>query len=375
MSTAPTPIAKGLEGVEVDESAISFVDGEHGSLSYRGYDLDELVQLPFDAVTLLVLRGELPSAQELAAFQRALCAAGALSSGECDLLARLAETPAHPMQVLQAITPVLDRHDAFASFGDGAQGLVVAAKLPQIVARLMALRRGAAVPAYPETEQDSIRRFLLQLPDGVSEPRERALRITQILQIEHGFNAGTFAARVTASTLAPVENCISAAIGTLHGVLHGGADQAALETADEVGDAPRAPAFVDDCIANGRKVMGMGHREYKVLDPRARYVKALADELATTPELRRTFDTLVAIEDRFRSRMAERGKPLHANLEFYKGLVYRALGLPPAFFTAAFTMARAYGYTAHFLESRQDNRIIRPAMRYVGPPPRPLPAA
>jgi citrate synthase len=368
--TAQSSIAKGLEGIEVDESAISLVDGEAGQLSYRGYDLADLVELPFDAVALLVLTGELPGDGEVHSFQRELHGAGALSDREMSLLTHLADAPAHPMQVLQGIAPVLDRPRMFERFGEGAQGLVIAAKLPQISAALIALRDGERIPAYPEAAGDSPRRFLQQIPGGVSEVRERTLRITQILQIEHGFNAGTFSARVTASTLAPVENCISAALGTLHGVLHGGADQAALETADEVEDPSRAAAFVDECLATGRKVMGMGHREYKVLDPRARYVKALADELATTAPLRRTFEVLERMEARFRERVAEKGKPLHANLEFYKGPIYRALGLGPSYFTAAFAMARVFGYVAHFLESRQDNRIIRPSARYVGRRPR-----
>ena len=175
-------------------------------------------------------------------------------------------------------------------------------------------------------------------------------------------------ARATASTLAPVENALSAAFGTLHGVLHGGADQAALETADRVGTPEAAPAFVDECLASKTKVMGMGHREYKVLDPRARYLKTLAADLCAGTEHEITYRTLVAIEDRFTERMAEVGKSLYANLEFYKGVIYRTLGLPTPFFTANFALARVFGYLAHFIESRADNRLVRPKAHYVGPP-------
>jgi citrate synthase len=174
-------------------------------------------------------------------------------------------------------------------------------------------------------------------------------------------------ARVVASTLAPVENAVSAAFGALHGVLHGGADQAALETADRVGSPDLAPAFVDDCLARGDKVMGMGHREYKVVDPRAVHLKALAGRLAAGTEHEVTFRTLEAIESRFTERMAERGKDLYANVEFYKGLVFRVLGLPPRFFTALFGMSRVFGYLAHFSESRVDNRLVRPQAHYIGP--------
>ena len=153
----------------------------------------------------------------------------------------------------------------------------------------------------------------------------------------------------------------------LHGVLHGGADQAALETADRVGSPERAAEFVDRCLATGEKVMGMGHREYKVVDPRAVHLKRLAEQLTAGTEHEVTFRTLQAIEARFTERMAEQGKDLYANVEFYKGLVFRVLGLPPRFFTALFGMARVFGYLAHFAECRQDNRIVRPQAHYVGP--------
>ncbi len=191
--------------------------------------------------------------------------------------------------------------------------------------------------------------------------------MTQILQIEHSFNASTFVARATASTLAPVENALSAAFGTLHGRLHGAADAAALETADQVGRPECAAAFVDECLANKIKVMGMGHREYRVLDPRARHLKTLAESLCSGTEHEVTYQTLVAIEARFTERMAADGKSLYANLEFYKGVIYRTLGLPDRFFTATFALARVFGYLAHFIESREDNRLVRPKAHYIGP--------
>ncbi|NJN50472.1 MAG: hypothetical protein HC809_00400 [Gammaproteobacteria bacterium] len=176
---------------------------------------------------------------------------------------------------------------------------------------------------------------------------------------------------MVASTLAPVENVLAAAFAALHGRLHGGADEAALEAARLVGSPGAAAGFVDDCLEHGTKVMGMGHREYRVLDPRARYVKSFARELAAGTDLANTTATLEAIEARFCERMRAKGKHLHANLEFYKGIVYSAVGLPSDFFTPAFAMARVFGYLAHFMESRHDNRIMRPAARYVGVVPSP----
>ena len=352
-------IRKGLEGVVVDTTAISLVDGDNGILSYRGHSIDELVTMPFGDVAALVVDGE--CSYRLAG---ELALEADLSDRELALVLSLPRDT-HPMHVLQGLTPLLDPTRAFTNRGEAAQGFAVAAKLPALLASHLL---GAAPP--PTDRMDPAARFLHHIGTPDTDVARRAYNTTQILQIEHSFNASTFVARAAASTLAPVENALSAAFGTLHGVLHGGADQAALETADEVGSPEAAPAFVDACLADKRKVMGMGHREYKVLDPRARYLKALAAELCAGTEHEITYRTLVAIEARFTERMAEQDKSLYANLEFYKGVIYRALGLPTRFFTANFALARVFGYLAHFMESRVDNRIVRPKAAYVGPPVR-----
>lgn len=360
MSTNGTEhIKRGLEGVVVDTTAISLVDGEHGVLSYRGIPIDDLVELPFGEVAALVVDGAVGTG-----ITEAAAAAAELSARERSLVLSLPRAT-HPMHVLQGVTPLLDRTDAFAERGEAAQGFAVAAKLPAIVAtHLLGENVHTAVSADPAL------RFLELAGAPDTDIARRAYSVTQILQLEHSFNASTFVARATASTLAPVENALSAAFGTLHGVLHGGADQAALETADRVGCPEKAAAFVDECLATKTKVMGMGHREYRVLDPRARYLKALAADLTRGTPHEVTYRTLVAMESRFTERMAEQGKDLYANLEFYKGVIYRTLGLPTPFFTANFALSRVYGYLAHFIESRQDNRLVRPKAHYVGNPVR-----
>jgi citrate synthase len=357
-------IHKGLDGVVVDTTAISLVDGARGQLSYRGHDIGTLVERPFAEVAALVATGRAD-----AAFARQLTEHSRLSPREEALVLALPEGT-HPMHVLQGVTPLLDRTDAFTGMGEAAQGFAAAAKLPALIATHF--RRASVREVRAD---DPITQFLGQIAAPDREDARRAFEAAQILQIEHGFNAGTFTARVVASTLAPVENALSAAFGALHGVLHGGADQAALETADRVGAPERAAAFVDACLASGEKVMGMGHREYRVVDPRAVHLKRLAGRLVAGTEHELTFATLVAIEARFTERMAERGKDLYANVEFYKGLVFRVLGLPPRFFTALFGMARVFGYLAHFVESREDNRLVRPQAHYVGPSVAPLPPA
>jgi citrate synthase len=363
-------VPKGLEGVEVDVTKISLVDGEHGRLSYRGHDVAQLIDWPFASVVLLVLTGEEPTGAARREFETALAHAARLSDADGALLALAAKTDVHPMAVLQGLIPLLSRTGEFEQYGDAAHGFTIAAKLPALIAGLHRLRSAGTLADLSALDAHALldpnARFLAQMGFATNPALAHAFDVTQILQIEHSFNASTFAARVVASTLAPVENVLAAALGALHGALHGGADQAALEMAIEVGDASRAADFVDECLATGRKIMGMGHREYRVLDPRARFVKALAANLAKGTSLEPLYLTLEAIEARITERMAERGTELHANLEFYKGIVYRAAGLPPDYFTAAFAMARVYGYLAHFIESRINNRIIRPAARYIG---------
>lgn len=351
-------VDKGLADVVVGETAISLVDGANGALYYRGRNVDELVDWPFAEVAAWVLTGRRGMGHELEA---ELTASAALSAREAGLVLGLPRTT-HPMLALQCAAVGLDDSERFADYGEAAPGLAVAAKLPTLIATHLA---GAMLP--PNDQANGIDRFLAQIDAPGGAAARRAFETMQILQIEHGFNASTYAARVIASTLAPVQSVIAGAIGTLHGRLHGGADQAALEAADRVGSPDQAAQFVDACIARKQRVMGMGHREYRTLDPRAKHARRWAQALTQGTEHEATFETLAAIERRFNERMAERGKAMHANIEFYKGLIYRALGLPARYFTACFAMARVFGYLAHFMESRQDNRLIRPAVRYVGP--------
>lgn len=187
----------------------------------------------------------------------------------------------------------------------------------------------------------------------------------------HSFNASTFTARVVTSTLAPPASALAAAMGSLYGPLHGAADQGALEMAQEVGQPERAADFVAECLAKGRLVMGMGHREYRVVDPRSKIVKVLAEEIAAAPEEKRLIETLKAVDEAFVAQTAHKKRSLRANLEFYKGVVYLALGLPKEFFTATFAAARIFGWSAHIVEQRKDNRIVRPSANYIGPAPQP----
>jgi citrate synthase len=369
---AVVDIKKGLEGVVVDSTSISLVDGDAGRLFYRGLPIERLVKHPFAAVAHLVVFGDLPDAARLQQFEDFLWNAGRLPTALAQTLGKLAQLGGHPMATLQAAMPLMAFAPPAQQFGrsDAEQeALVVAARLPAALAMLLALHAGRPPTVYPETRRYG-ERFLQLLHDRA--PSEKAVRIleqTQILQIDHSFNASTFTARVVTSTLAPPASAMAAAMGSLYGPLHGAADQGALEMAQEVGDPERAANFVADSLAKGRLVMGMGHREYRVVDPRSRIVKMLAEEIASTPAEKRLIETLKAVDEAFVAQTAQKKRALRANLEFYKGVVYLALGLPKEFFTATFAAARIFGWSAHIVEQRRDNRIVRPSANYIGPAP------
>ena len=371
---AVVDIKKGLEGVVVDSTSISLVDGEAGRLYYRGYPIETLVKHPFAAVAHLVVFGDLPNDAQLRDFEEFLWDAGRLPKGLITVMEPLARLGGHPMATLQAAMPLMALDPPAGRIGrsaDEQEALVVAARLPAAHARLMSLRAGRAATPYPKTRHYG-ERFLRLLHNRA--PAAAAVRIfeqTQILQIDHSFNASTFTARVVTSTLAPPASAQAAAMGSLYGPLHGAADQGALEMAEEVGGPDKAADFVARCLASGRLVMGMGHREYRVVDPRSKLVKILAEESATRAHERQLLETLKAVDQAFVAQTAHKQRALRANLEFYKGIVYLSLGLPKEFFTATFAMARVFGWSAHIVEQRKDNRIVRPAANYIGPKPRP----
>jgi citrate synthase len=371
---AVVDIKKGLEGVVVDSTSISLVDGEAGRLYYRGYPIEKLVNHPFAAVAHLVLFGELPGASALTEFEHFLWEAGRLPAEFAAVLQQLSQLGGHPMATLQAAMPLMAYAPPAKKIGrtdDEQEALVIAARLPAAYALLLAFRAGRPPSAYPETRRYGERFLQLVYDRGPSDKQVRIFEQTQILQIDHSFNASTFTARVVTSTLAPPASALSAAMGSLYGPLHGAADQGALEMAQEVGGPEQAAAFVAESLAKGRLVMGMGHREYRVVDPRSKIVKRLAEEIAAQPGEKYLLETLKAVDEAFVAQTAHKKRSLRANLEFYKGVVYLSLGLPKEFFTATFAAARIFGWSAHIVEQRKDNRIVRPSANYIGPAPQP----
>lgn len=367
-----TSINKGLEGVIVNTTSVSHVDGEAGRLYYRGEPIETLAQRRFAEVMHLAVFGSLPSAERLAEVEEYLWEAGRLPLEFVATLRQLARHGAHPMATLQAVAPLLALEPPTARLGRSAaeeEGLLIAARIPAVMATVRAALQDHPDPVYPSSRRYGER--FLQMFEGAaaSETAVEVFEATQILQLDHSFNASTFTARVVTSTDAPPASALAAAMGALFGAKHGAADQLALEMAQEVGDAKNAESFVASCLASGRLVMGMGHREYRVVDPRARIIKGLAGRLELNAENRRLLEILCAVEESFIAQTAHKRRSLRANMEFYKGIVYLALGIPKEYFTALFAASRSFGWTAHVVEQRADNRIIRPAAEYVGPLP------
>lgn len=368
MTTEQTVFSNDLAGIVVGETAISDVQGDIGLLSYRGIDVNDLVGVPFLHVVWMVLFGDWPNEQEKSRLKAFMCLHMRLTYTEIDLLQHVSRD-LHPMLMLQGLLPLLKlpEEQTLEIGQDAEQGLFLAAKISALVAAHHRLAQSKVIlPPVPGRLFHE--NFLNMFHGSAPTPEQvRMLDAAQILQMEHSFNCGTFAGRVCASTLAPIQSCISASIGTLFGKLHGGADQAALEMAMAIGSPDKAEAYVKDCLANKVKIMGMGHREYRTVDPRAKVLKPMAVELCQDAESKNLLATLVAVEEACQREFADKGKEIWANVEFYKGAVFHSLGIPTQDFTALFAMSRVFGYVAHFLEFRQDNRLIRPRALYTGP--------
>jgi citrate synthase len=363
-----TTYAKGLEGVIANESALSNVEGAEGRLSYLGYSIDELVEhCTFEEVTHLLHHGHLPNQTELNALEQELRTQRELPQGVLDFL-KSAPKDANPMDVLRTGVSMLGLYDKRAKVGEpdmAANALIaisLVAKTPVIVAAYHRFRQGLELPPV-RTDLSEAAHFLY-LINGEA-PSERATKILDVaytLHADHGMNASTFSARVTVATLSDFYSAMTSAIGTLKGPLHGGANEGVIHMLEKIGSLDQVDAFVEGKLERKEKIMGIGHRVYKVLDPRAPHLRKLAIEL--TEELGEP--KWIQMSERIAQIMRER-KGLNANVDFYSATVYHSLNIPTDLFTPIFAIARMSGWTAQVLEQLRDNRLYRPLTLYTGP--------
>jgi citrate synthase len=366
------PLRPGLEGVPVAESAISFIDGKRARLSYRGYAVEELARKScYEEVAWLLLKGELPTQRELAEFDRQLRSHRRIKFRLRDLLKCLPET-GHPMGALQAAVAALGMFypakDVSNPQTNWESVIRIIAKMPTIVAAFHRLRNGDD-DLPPRDDLDHAANFYWMLFEREPSPAIRkVLDACLILHAEHTMNASTFAGRVAASTLADPYTVVSAAIGTLTGPLHGGANEQVLDMLEEIGSVENVRPWLQEAVAKKRKIMGFGHRVYKVKDPRATVLQELAEHVFAETGRPKLYDIAVELERAAAEVLGPKG--IYPNVDFYSGIIYKSLGIPKDLFTPIFAISRVAGWLAHWLEQLQNNRIFRPEQIYVGKPDR-----
>jgi citrate synthase len=370
MSTSPQSVAsavsKGLEGIVAAKTQLSDVRGDVGQLIYCGYDINELAgKVSYEEVVHLLHHGHLPSSRELAELKAVLIGYRELPQGVIDLITQLPKS-CPPMHALRTGVSALGCYDTVADDDTmdaqrrKAQRLI--AQVPVLMAYFHRSRQGLPL-VHPNPALGEAANFLWMINGELPSPQmESTMDVCYVLHADHGMNASTFSARVTIATLSDMYSAITTAIGTLKGPLHGGANEGVIKMLKEIGSLDHVDAYVEEALANKRKIMGIGHRVYKVLDPRAPHLKRMAQVLSTQlgdPKW-------IQMSERIASLMLER-KGLHANVDFYSATVYYSLGIPTDLFTPVFAIARTSGWTAHVLEQLADNRLIRPQSEYTGP--------
>lgn len=365
-TASPPPVVAGLEGVVVAESSISYVDGQNGRLVYRGYQIEDLAERStFEETTRLLLDGELPRRRDLEEFTSQLAAERALDERVLDLLHEL-PIDAEPMAMLRTTVSAMGMFDP-----DGAdsspeatrrRGMRLIARFPTIVAAFDRVRN-AEEPVAPREDLSHAANFLYMLSGEEPDPADaRILDVCLILHAEHGMNASTFCARVTAATLSDLHSAITSAVGTLKGPLHGGANQEVMRMLLEIEERGIDPGdYAREKLAAHEKVMGFGHRVYKTMDPRAPILRRFSKELGERTGQTQWYPMSEKLVSAMRAE-----KSLDPNVDFFSASTYYALGIPVDLYTPIFAIARISGWCAHVEAQYAHNRLIRPRAQYVG---------
>jgi citrate synthase len=367
MSTsAKANLAKGLEGVVAATTRLSDVRGDIGQLIYCGYDINELAgKVSYEEVVYLLHHNHLPNAAELAELKSALAAYRELPKGVIDIIKKFPRsTP--PMHALRTAVSALGCFDTVADDdtmdAQRRKARRLIAQIPVCVAYFHRARQKKEL-IHPDPTLGEAANFLYMINgEKPSDEMVNTMDMCYVLHADHGMNASTFSARVTIATLSDMYSAITTAIGTLKGPLHGGANEGVIKMLQEIGSPDKVDEYIEDALANKRKIMGIGHRIYKVLDPRAPHLKRMALLLSEKLGEKKW----IQMSERIAQLMLEK-KGLHANVDFYSATVYYSLGIPTDLFTPIFAIARTSGWTAHVLEQLADNRLIRPQSIYTGP--------
>jgi len=355
----------GLEDIIAADSSVCFIDGPRTRLIYRGYSINDLAHFStFEEVAYLLCFGKLPTASELSEFSAGLAQHRVV---EPQLLERMTGIPrtVHPMSVLRTLVSSFSFYDPQAEQADYKSSLEksirVMAGIPTLIAALHRMNSGQK-PIAPRKDLNHASNFLYMLNGQESDPLfAKGLDLYLVLLADHELNASTFAARVTASTLSDYYSAITAAIGALKGPLHGGANEQVIKMLFEIGDEAKVETYLKDAAAQKKKIMGFGHRVYKVADPRSPILKEVSKKVCEKTGNSKLFRMSEQIES-----IVTAAKKLPSNVDFYSATLLYCIGIPPALFTPIFLMSRIAGYTAHYLEQISDNRLLRPRANYTG---------
>jgi citrate synthase len=360
--------ARGLEGVIANETRLGDVRGQEGQLIYCGYEINELAgNVSFEEVIYLLWNNRLPKLAELTELKQQLADERELPAQVIEFIKSSPRT-ALPIDVLRTAVSMLGLHDPSLLLDDTfaanqRRAASILAKASVIIAYFHRARNGLDLPKIRKDLSEAAH-FLYLLDGAEPSPKKvKTLDVAYVLHAEHGMNASTFSARVTVATLTDIYSAITAAIATLKGPLHGGANEGVIHMLQEIGDPQNVDAYVEKALAEKKRIMGIGHRVYKVLDPRAPHLQRMAIELSS--ELGEP--KWIEMSERIAALMREK-KGLYANVDFYSATVYYSLGIPTDLFTPVFAISRTAGWTAHILEQLSDNRLYRPLSQYVGEP-------
>jgi citrate synthase len=362
----------GLEDVPAAKSAISFINGKLAQLEYRGIPVEKLAKDScYEETAWLLLKGDLPTQKQLADFDHDLRQRRAIHYRLKDLI-KCFPASGHPMESLQSSIAALGmfyphRHVTDAAKNWDATCRIIAA-MPTVVAAFARVRRGEEI-LDPRADLDHASNFYYMLFGKEPTPATRkVLDACLILHAEHEMNASTFTARVTGSTLASPCTTIAAAVGSLSGPLHGGANEEVLLMLEQIGSKENVKPWLDGKLAKDPKfkVMGLGHRVYKVKDPRATVLQEFAEHMFAESSRPKNYETALELERITAGIYGSKG--VYPNVDFYSGVVYQSLGIPTDVFTPIFAIGRVAGWLAHWLEQLNGNRIFRPAQIFVGKP-------
>ena len=358
-------VVRGLEDIVAAETGVSYVDGVNGALYYAGYNVHDLAgRTSYEETIHLLWYGELPNRIELADFRSRLVSEMRLPSQVIRMI-ELAPPNSHPMAVLRSIVSALGMFDPDVENNtleaNQRKAVRLTAQIPTIIADLHRVRTHQPVLS-PDPHLGFAPNFLYMFRGSLPDQEEtEAIDLCMMLHADHGLNASTFAARVTASTKSDMHAAITSAIATLKGPLHGGANQRVMEMLNRIDDVDEVKAYIEGMLDEKKRIMGFGHRVYKTEDPRAKHLRNISESLCHRANQGHLYEISHRIE-----QVVRKAKGIYPNVDFYSATVQHALGIPKEYFTTVFAASRISGWIAHILEQYADNRLIRPTSKYTG---------